>query len=200
MAGNGVATGGLLWALPSALIEALQTTLAIMPADEGQRTAQHEIITALEFALEARRQRIIISQSTVSTVKWAGLLLQALCALIAIAMVHSDNRTTCRIALMLFATGIALSVLLIAAYSHPFTGEISVGPELLKQVVASPVANPGSTRAFSSLPLMGEGRNRRSELPGKGQGSVETPNSPCGKRRDQPPNAPIGANRAAASA
>ena len=35
---------------------------------------------------------------------------------------------------MLFATGIALSVLLIAAYSRPFT---SVGPELLKQVIAS---------------------------------------------------------------
>jgi multisubunit Na+/H+ antiporter MnhC subunit len=87
--------------------------------------------------LEARRQRIVISQSTVTTVKWAKLLLQALCALIAIAMVHSDNRTTCRIALMLFATGIALSVLLIAAYSRPFTGEISVGPELLKQVAAT---------------------------------------------------------------
>jgi hypothetical protein len=50
-------------------------------------------------------------------------------------LVHSDNRLTCRIALALFSTGIALSVLLIAAYSHPFTGEISVGPELLKQVI-----------------------------------------------------------------
>jgi positive regulator of sigma E activity len=117
-------------------MECLQTTLAITPADEGQRMAQHDVITALEGALEARRQRIVISQSSVSTVKWAGLFLQALCALIAIAMVHSDNRLTCRIALMLFATGIALSVLLIAAYSRPFTGEISVGPELLKQVVA----------------------------------------------------------------
>jgi hypothetical protein len=28
-----------------------------------------------------------------------------------------------------------MSVLLIAAYSRPFTGEISVGPELLKQVI-----------------------------------------------------------------
>jgi len=123
--------------LPNALIEALQTTLAIVPADEGQRTAQHEVITALESALEARRQRIVISQSSVSILKWAGLLLQALCALIAIAMVHSDNRTTCRIALMLFATGIALSILLIAAYSRPFTGEISVGPELLKLIAAT---------------------------------------------------------------
>jgi hypothetical protein len=38
---------------------------------------------------------------------------------------------------MLFGMGIALSVLLIAAYSRPFTGEISVGPELLKQVAAT---------------------------------------------------------------
>ena len=64
-------------------------------------------------------------------------MLQALCTLIAIAMVHSDNRLTCGIALTLFATGIALSLLLIATYSRPFTGEISVGPELLKQVIAS---------------------------------------------------------------
>jgi hypothetical protein len=36
----------------------------------------------------------VISQSTVSTVKWAGLLLQVLCALIAIAIAHSDNQIT----------------------------------------------------------------------------------------------------------
>ena len=129
-----------LSAMPTALIEALQTALAISPADDSQRTAQHEVVTALETALETRRQRIVISQSTVSTLKWAGLSLQALCTLIAIAMVHSDNRITCRIALMLFATGIAIAILLIAAYNQPFTGEISVGPELLKQALASQAA------------------------------------------------------------
>ena len=70
--------------LPAALIEALQNTLAAVPADDGQRTAQRDIISALETAFEARRQRIVISQSTVSSVKWAGLLLQALCALVAL--------------------------------------------------------------------------------------------------------------------
>lgn len=45
------------------------------------------------------------------------------------------NRSTCAIALTLFATGIALSVLLIASYSRPFAGDISVGPELLQQVL-----------------------------------------------------------------
>ena len=102
-----------------------------------QRTAQSDMVKALQMALEARRQRIVVSQSSVGRVKWAGILLQGLCTLVAIAMVHSDNRLTCAIALTLFATGIALSLLLIAAYSRPFTGEISVGPDLLKQVMTS---------------------------------------------------------------
>ena len=50
--------------------------------------------------------------------------------LIAIVMVHSDNRHTCAIAVTLFATGIALSALMIAPYSRPFTGANSMGPEL----------------------------------------------------------------------
>jgi hypothetical protein len=66
-----------------------------------------------------------------------AILLQALAALIAIAMVHADNRRACAITLTLFATGCALSVLLIAAYSRPFTGDISVTPALLKQVMAT---------------------------------------------------------------
>ena len=95
------------------------------------------MITALRSALDARRQRIVISESAVGAVKWAAILFQALCVLVAIAMVHSDNRRACAITLTLFATGVALSVLLIAAYSRPFTGEISVTPELLKQVIAT---------------------------------------------------------------
>jgi len=92
---------------------------------------------SIETALDARRQRIIISQSTVSAIKWVGLLLQALCTLVAIALVHSDNRTTCAIALTLFATGIAVSILLIECYSRPFTGDVSVKPELLQQIIAA---------------------------------------------------------------
>jgi hypothetical protein len=127
-----------LSALPTALIEELHDTLALKPADDSQRVAQLEMVKALHTALDARRQRIVVSESAVGAVKWAGILLQGLCTLVAIAMVHSDNRLACGITLRLFATGIALSLLLIAAYSHPFTG---VGPELLKQVYASEAAS-----------------------------------------------------------
>ncbi len=116
------------------LFEALKIALSLTPVDEGQKIAQREMVTMLENALDARRQRIIISQSTVSSLKWLALVLQGLCALIAIAMVHSDNRLTSGIALTIFATGIALSLLLVAAYSRPFN---LVGPATLKQVIAT---------------------------------------------------------------
>jgi hypothetical protein len=123
--------------LPTALIGALHDTLAMAPADDSERAARPEMVRALHSALDARRQRIVISESAVGSVKWVGILLQGFCTLVAIAMVHSDNRRACAMTLMLFATGIALSVLLIAAYSRPFMGENSVGPDLLKQVIAS---------------------------------------------------------------
>ena len=75
--------------------------------------------------------------------KWTGLLLQGLCALISVALVHSDNRLTCAIALTLFSMGVALLVLLTAAHNRPFTGYISIGPEILMQVMPEAVT-PGA--------------------------------------------------------
>ena len=124
-----------LTATSNVLAQALQETLALMPNTEGQKTAQREIVTALETALDARRQRIIISQSQVHLVKWSCLVVQALCALIAIALVHSDSRLASSIAMGTFATGIAASMLLILAYDRPFIGEVSLKPDPLLQVM-----------------------------------------------------------------
>jgi hypothetical protein len=125
-----------LAALPAALIEALHDTLTLKPADDSERVAQAEMVKELHTAFDARRQRIVVSEYALGTVKWVAILLQGLCTLVAIAVVHSDNRLARALTLTLFATGIALSVLLIAAYSRPFN---SVGPSLLKQVTVSEV-------------------------------------------------------------
>jgi hypothetical protein len=119
---------------PEPLAKALQFDLSLTPQSRGQETAQREITTAIENALDARRQRIIVSLAQVNWVKWSCLILQAIGLLVAIAMMHSDNRRSSAIALGLFATGVAFSVLLIASHNRPFTGEISVGPEPLLQV------------------------------------------------------------------
>jgi hypothetical protein len=61
--------------------------------------------------------------------------LLAACALLAIAMVHSDNRLASAITTALFASGVAASLLLILAHDRPFIGELSVGPNPLFQVM-----------------------------------------------------------------
>ena len=120
---------------PRSLAEALQLTLTLTPSSEGQKIAQREIVNALENAFDARRQRIIVSQTQVNLVKWSCLFVQAVCALLAIAMVHSDNRLASTITMAIFATGVAASILLILSHDRPFMGEISVKPDPLLQVM-----------------------------------------------------------------
>ena len=119
---------------PPALAETLRLALSLAPKSEGQIAAQREIVTGLENAMDARRQRIILSRSSVNWVKWTCLFAQAGCTLIAIAMVHCDNRAAAAIAMGIFSTGVAVSVLLIVSHDRPFSGEISVKPDVLLQV------------------------------------------------------------------
>jgi hypothetical protein len=120
---------------PAPLAEALHLILGLSPRGDGQVAAHRELLSAVENVLDARRQRIILSQSSVNGVKWTGVLLQAVCTLLAIAMVHSDNRLSAALALSIFATGVAVSLLLICAHDRPFTGQTSVRPDVLLQVM-----------------------------------------------------------------
>jgi hypothetical protein len=61
---------------PPTLAEVLQLVLSLAPKSEGQIVAQREIVTQLENATDARRQRIILSRSSVNWVKWACLFVQ----------------------------------------------------------------------------------------------------------------------------
>jgi hypothetical protein len=125
---------------PAQLTETLRLVLSLTPGSEGQAAAQREMVASLQHALEARRQRIILSRSSINWVKWTVLLVQAGLTLITIAMVHCDNRAANRIILSIFATGIGVAVVLIAAHSRPFTGDIAVRPTVLLQVM--PEAGP----------------------------------------------------------
>lgn len=115
--------------------EGLQLALSFVPQSEAQKIAQSEMVSSLQSAFEARRQRIIISESTINWVKWSVVGLLAGLLLVTIAIVHSDNRTTAAISMSILSVAIAGSIVLIASHNRPFTGQISVGPALLIQVL-----------------------------------------------------------------
>lgn len=133
-----------LTVIPASLAQALQTTLALATQGEGQVAAQRAIVAALENALDARRQRILISQSEVNLIKWICLILQAIGMLTAVAMVHSDNRAAARFGMGVFSTAIAVCILLIAAHDRPFTGQNAVQPTPLLQVQPDESAKPAA--------------------------------------------------------
>ena len=124
--------------ISASLAQALQLAVGMSPRTEGQRAAQREIVDSLQSALDARRQRIIVSESSVNWVKWTGVILVALLTLIAIAFVHSDNRLTAALAMGLFAAAVGVSLMLIAAQERPFSGQFAVRPDVLIQVMPAP--------------------------------------------------------------
>jgi hypothetical protein len=129
---------------PRNLVEALQLMLALAPSSQGQGIAQREMVVALESALDARRQRILVSHSSVSLLKWSSLTIEAICVLIAIALSHGDKRSAALVAMGLFATGAAACFLLILAYDRPFIGKLSVRPDPLLQVMPEASGPPSA--------------------------------------------------------
>ena len=127
-----------LTVIAAPLADALQLAVGLSPRTEGQKTAQREIVSSLQSAFDARRQRILVSESSVNWVKWSGVILVALLTLIAIAFVHSDNRLTAALAMGLFSAAVAASLMLIAAHQHPFSGQFAVRPDPLIEVMPQP--------------------------------------------------------------
>lgn len=128
--------------VPPRLGDALRLAFTLTPRSDGQVAAQRELIASLQNALEARRLRVILSRSSLNWVKWSALLVQAGLTLLAVALVHSDNRMANGIILAIFATGVGAAILLIASHTRPFTGELSVPPTVLLQVM--PEAGPAA--------------------------------------------------------
>ena len=120
---------------PQKLSDALELILSETPVSQGQQSAQREILGNLNAALDARRTRILISREEVNLVKWSALWIQAVCALVTIALVHSDSRRAGGLMMTVFATGVATSVLLVLAHDRPFAGQLRIGPDPLLQVV-----------------------------------------------------------------
>jgi hypothetical protein len=122
-------------AIPGPLAEALHLVVRLEPRSAGETVAQREVVSSLQDALEARRRRIIVSDSSINAVKWVGLIALALLTLMGIAAVHSGNRTTARLTVGVFTVAVAVVVTMLVAQDHPFSGQLGLGPDVLEQVL-----------------------------------------------------------------
>lgn len=126
--------GATLSVVPGALADLQAMTLGLRPASPGQAVAQQEIVRSIESALDARRQRVIVSESSVNGAKWGAVVALAILTLLAIGFVHSRNRAAAAIAMALFAAAASAAIVMIAAQERPFAGDFAVRPTPLEQV------------------------------------------------------------------
>jgi hypothetical protein len=120
---------------PAALHAALDDLLSLNLPPGGPQLAQQRAVAAIEDALDARRQRILLSQTTLGKTKLLVLVLLAALVLLTIAMMHVDNRGAQILTVVIFATAAAASMLAIFVYDQPFGGRgVSLTPAIFVEV------------------------------------------------------------------
>jgi len=121
--------------LPPDLTDGLDTLLSFRPTSPGQQVAQERTEAAIERVLEARRDRIILSQATIAPLEWNVILVLTTLVLLVIGMVHIDWPVTAAINLQIFSTAVAVCLILLMVNDRPFShGGASLDLRVLQQV------------------------------------------------------------------
>jgi hypothetical protein len=121
---------------PLALTGAMEALLSFTPTGPAQHLAQQRALVALESALDARRNRILLSGAILGHVQWMVVSLLAVLILVTIAMIHVDNSRAAAITLFISASAMAACLFLLLVYDRPYAGGgISVKPRALEQVM-----------------------------------------------------------------
>jgi hypothetical protein len=123
---------------PRALTEAVATILAITPTRAGEHLAQQRALAAVEAALEARRNRIMLSGVTIDKTQWRVIMALFILMLVTIACMHADKPRTNAVALIIIGSAAAICFVLLLAYDHPLNpGGAFIEPTLLREVIAN---------------------------------------------------------------
>jgi Protein of unknown function (DUF4239) len=117
------------------LSDAMSAVLSLAPAGMGQQVAQQRAVIAIEQALEARRQRIVLSQTKIAPIQWAVVLLLTALLLATIGIVHIDKPVTSAVGMAILSAALAACLVLLMALDRPFgVGGVTLEPTPLREV------------------------------------------------------------------
>jgi hypothetical protein len=125
-----------LQSIAAGLVEALTAVLSFAPVQTNQQVAQQRAVVAIEHALEARRNRVRLSQAEIAPVQWAVIIVLAVLMLVTLAMVHIESRLAMGITMFIFSSAIAVCMVLLMVYDRPFgAGGFVVQPTVLRDIM-----------------------------------------------------------------
>jgi hypothetical protein len=121
---------------PRVLAEATAMVLDLNPLRPGeQQLAQQRVVAALDQALDARRNRIMLSGELIDGVQWGVILVLMILILATVAMGYVESPRASAIGLFVVATASAARLVLLLAYDQPLNaGGFFVQPTLLRDI------------------------------------------------------------------
>jgi hypothetical protein len=105
--------------------------LSLKPSNENEASAKQQLLASFKALHEAKDERLLLSGTSVNPLKWSVVIALAFILLIVTSLVHRNNPKSALLALLIYSTVISLCFILIFTHDRPFTGYISISPELL---------------------------------------------------------------------
>jgi amino acid transporter len=125
-----------LRSIPVGLTEAMSALMAFVPAQASEQLAQQRVLSALQQALESRRNRIQISQLEIAPIQWGVIVVLTILILATIALIHIDNRPALWVTMTIFSTAVAVCLTLLMVYDRPYaSGGVTMQPTLFLETV-----------------------------------------------------------------
>jgi hypothetical protein len=123
--------------IPQGLPDALTILLSFVPQQPGQQLAQSRAVAAIEQVLQARRNRILLSEAAISPAQWIVIIVLDTLVLITIGTIHGARNTTAAFNMTIFSTAVAACIVLLMINDRPFnTGGNVVPPTALHELGA----------------------------------------------------------------
>jgi hypothetical protein len=118
------------------LADALTAVLSIAPVQSNQQVAREHAVVAIERALDARRNRIRLSQAEIAPIQWIVIIVLAVLILITLSMVLVERRLAMAITMFIYSTAIAVCLVLLMVYDRPFGfGGFVIQPTVLRDIM-----------------------------------------------------------------
>ena len=125
-----------LRSFPPHLEETMEAILSFAPVGANQQLVQNHALTAVEDAVEFRRNRVGVSRAEIAPVQWTVIVVIAGMILITIAAIHINAQLAMAVAMFVFSTAVAMCLVLLMVYDRPFgSGGFTVPPTAYREAM-----------------------------------------------------------------
>lgn len=125
-----------LRSFPPHLEEAMDAILSFVPVGANQQLVQNHALTAVENAVEFRRNRVAVSRAEIAPVQWAVIVVLAGLILVTIAAIHINVRPAMAVTMFVFSTAVAMCLVLLMVYDRPFgSGGFTLPPTAYREAM-----------------------------------------------------------------